>query len=176
MKLIRRKRQQDTLMRLVIGGLEIVNGLSALGGGLALLLGTYKDGVLIEAGGQARFPLQWLQDTPFSDYTVPALILTGVGGNSLIGAALVFTGRDEGLPVSFVAGLALSGFIVGEVILLKQPISQVEVLYFGLGMLIAGLAASFWITRDRRHRMYVKHTSGSVRMNTFTSRQRRYPS
>jgi len=69
------------LVRIVIGVPAAFNALSAIGGGIALLAGTSKDGVLIEAGGQARFPLEWLQDTPFSDYTIPALILTiGVGG------------------------------------------------------------------------------------------------
>ena len=82
------------LIRIVIGVPAAFNALSAIGGGIALLAGTYKDGVLIEAGGQARFPLEWLQGTPFSDYTIPALILTiGVGGSSLIAATLVFTGR-----------------------------------------------------------------------------------
>jgi hypothetical protein len=41
-----------------------------------MLLGTYKDGILIEAGGRGQFPLEWQQHTPFSDYTIPALILT----------------------------------------------------------------------------------------------------
>lgn len=45
-----------------------------------MLAGTHKDGVLVEAGGGAEFPLEWLQNTPFSDYTIPALILAiGVG-------------------------------------------------------------------------------------------------
>ena len=74
---------------------EAVIALSAIGGGIALLLGTYKDGVLIEAGGRGQFPLEWLQQTPFSNYTIPALILAiGVGGSSLIAAVLVFTGRE----------------------------------------------------------------------------------
>jgi hypothetical protein len=147
------------LVCIVIGVSAAFNALSAIGGGTALLAGTYKDGVLIEAGGQARFPLEWLQDTPFSDYTIPALILTiGVGGSSLIAAALVFTGRDEGIPVSAVAGLVTAGFIVGEVKLLRQGISWIEGLYFGLGLLIAGLATSFWMTRHRRHRSQIKHT------------------
>jgi hypothetical protein len=144
---------QHKLIRLSVGVLETCNALSAIGGGIALLLGTYKDGVLIEAGGQAIFPLKWLQDTPFSDYTMPALILAiGVGGSSLIAAVLVWTSREEGVLASLVAGLALSGFIVGEVVMLKQQISWVEALYFGLGLLISGLAAYLWMVEFRsRH-------------------------
>jgi len=147
------------LVRIVIGVPAAFNALSAIGGGIALLAGTYKDGVLIEAGGQARFPLEWLQDTPFSDYTIPALILTiGVGGSSLIAAALVFTGRDDGVLVSAVAGIVMAGFIVGEVKLLRQGISWIEGLYLGLGLGIAGLATGFWMTGHRRHRLQIKHT------------------
>lgn len=75
------KKRQHKLVRIAIGVPEAFNALSAIGYGIARLPGTYKDGVLIEAGGKARFPLEWLQNTPFSDYTVPALLLTiGVGG------------------------------------------------------------------------------------------------
>jgi hypothetical protein len=59
------------LARIAIGVPEAFTALSAIGGGIALLAGTYQDGILIEAGGRAQFPLEWLQRTPFSDYTVP---------------------------------------------------------------------------------------------------------
>ncbi len=29
----------------------------------------------IEAWGRGQFPLEWLHNTPFSDYTIPALVL-----------------------------------------------------------------------------------------------------
>lgn len=149
---------QHKLIRLAIGVPEAFNALSAIGGGIALLLGTYKDGVLIEAGGNARFPLKWLQGTPFSDYTIPALTLTiGVGGSSLLAAVLVFTGREEGVPASLIAGLAMSGFIVGEVVMLKQQLSWIEALYFGLGLLISGLAAFLLTTRRRSHSLQARH-------------------
>jgi hypothetical protein len=41
------------LTRIAIGVPEAFIALSAIGGGTALLLGKYKDGVLIEAGGRA---------------------------------------------------------------------------------------------------------------------------
>jgi hypothetical protein len=147
------------LARIAIGVPAAFIALSAIGGGIALLVGTYQDGVLIEAGGRAQFPLEWLQHTPFSDYTVPALILTmGVGGSSLIAAVLVFTGREEGVLASVVAGLILDGFIVGEVVMLKQGVSWIESLYFGLGLLISGLATSLWMAKHRRHHLQIRHT------------------
>ena len=147
------------LIRIAIGVPEGLIALSAIWGGIALLAGTYKDGVLIEAGGRAQFPLEWLQHTPFSDYTIPALILTiGVGGNSLIAAVLVFTGREEGVLASVVAGLIMAGFIVVEVVMLKQGISWIEGLYFGLGLAISGLATSLWMVEHRAHHLQIKHT------------------
>jgi hypothetical protein len=147
------------LVRIVIGVPAALNALSASGGGIALLAGTSKDGVLIEAGGQARFPLEWLQDTPCSDDTIPALLLTiGVGGSSLIAAALVWTSRDEGILVAAVAGLVMAGCIVGEIKLLRQRISWTLGLYGGPGLLIVGLATGFWMTGHRRHRLQTKHT------------------
>jgi hypothetical protein len=97
---------KHTLVRIAIGVLEGLIALSALWGGIALLLGTSQDGVLIEAGGRAQFPLAWLHNTPFSDYTLPALMLAiVVGGSSLIAAGTIFTGREGGILVSLVAGL-----------------------------------------------------------------------
>jgi hypothetical protein len=86
---------KHTLVRIAIGVPEALIALSAIGGDIIMPLGTYQDGVLREAGGGGQFPLEWLQHTPFSDYTIPALILTiGVGGSSLIAAVLVFTSNQ----------------------------------------------------------------------------------
>jgi hypothetical protein len=139
------------LVRIAIGVLAAFNALSAIGGGIVLLLGTYQGGVLIEAGGRGQFPLEWLQYTPFIDYTIPALILAiGVGGSSLIAAVLVFTGREEVVLASVVAGLVMAGFIIGEVLMLRQGVSWTEGLYGGLGLGIAGLATSLWMVEHRR--------------------------
>ena len=147
------------LVRIAIGVAEGFIALSAIGGGIALLLGTYQDGVLIEAGGRGQFPLEWLQNTPFSDYTIPALVLAiGVGGSSLIGAVLVFTGREEDVLASIVAGLIMAGYIAVEVVMLKQGISWIESLYFGPGLLISGLATSLWMVEHRAHHLQIKHT------------------
>ncbi|MEL6705455.1 MAG: hypothetical protein AAFP15_14380, partial [Bacteroidota bacterium] len=48
------------------------HGLTATGGGLAMLTGL------------ERFPAAWLRGTPFRTYTVPALLLTGVGVGGLV--------------------------------------------------------------------------------------------
>jgi hypothetical protein len=146
------------LIRIAIGMLEAFIALSAIGGGIVLLLGTYHDGILIEAGGRGQFPLEWLQNTPFSDYTIPALILAvGVGGSSLLAAVLVFTGREEGELASIAAGLIMAGFTVVEAVMLKQGVSWIVGLYFGLGLLISGLAAYLWMIEHRGHYFQTRH-------------------
>jgi hypothetical protein len=156
----RSKKMKHKLVRIAIGVPEAFIALSAIGGGIALLLGTYQDSVLREAGGGAQFPLEWLHNTPFSDYTIPALVLViVVGGSSLIAAVTVFTGREVGVLGSIVAGLIMAGYIVGEVVMLKQGVSWIEGLYFGLGLLICGLATYLWMIEHRPHHLQIKHIS-----------------
>jgi hypothetical protein len=90
---------QHKLVRIVLGVPSALNVLSAFGGGIARLSGTYKDGVLIEAGGQGQ----------------------------------------------------------GEVVMLKRRSSWTLGLYFGLGLLIAGLATSFWMSGHCRHYLQIKY-------------------
>ena len=150
---------KHTLVRIAIGVPEALIALSAIGGGIVMLAGTYQAGVLIEAGGRGQFPLKWLHNTPFSDYTIPALILAiGVGGSSLLAAATIFIGREIGVLASVSAGLIMAGYIVVEVVMLKQGVSWIEGLYFGLGLLISGLAAYLWMAKYRRHRFQIRHT------------------
>ncbi len=84
--------------------------------------------------------------------------MLGVGGSSLIAAVLVFTGREEGELASVVAGLIMDGYIVVEVVMLKRGVSWIEGLYFGLGLLICGLAASLWMAEQRRHHWQIRPT------------------
>jgi hypothetical protein len=145
------------LVRIAIAVPEALIALSASGGGIVMLGGTYQDGVLREAGGRGQFPLEWLHNTPFSDYTIPALILAiGVGGSSLLAAVTIFTGREVGVLASIVAGLIMAGYIVVEVVMLRQGVSWIEGLYFGLGLVISGLAASLWMVEDRRHHLQIR--------------------
>ena len=76
-----------------------------------------------------------------------------VGGSSLIAAGTVFTGREVGVLASLVAGLIMAGYIVVEVVMLRQGASWTEGLYFGLGLLISGLAAYLWRAEHRGHRL-----------------------
>jgi hypothetical protein len=130
-------------VRIASGLLTGFIALTAIGGGIAML------------AGADQFPLAWLQGTPFSDYTIPALVLeVVVGGSSLIAAVTVFRGHKSGARAAMVAGLIMVVFIVVEVLILKQlppgP-TPIEVFYFGLGVVIAGLGA-YLQGAAKRHR------------------------
>jgi hypothetical protein len=133
-------------LRIVIGLLTGFIALTAIGGGIALLVGAEAN----------RFPIEWLEGTPFKDYTIPALLLAiAVGGSSLGACVTTMTGRKVGTPASMLAGLIMMGYVVVEVLILKQvppgP-TPIEYLYFGLGLAIFLLAAYFWFAEYRQSR------------------------
>lgn len=129
-------------VRIAIGVLAGFIALTAIGGGIAILIGADE------------FPAEWLAGTPFRDYTIPALVLSiVVGGSSLVAAVTVWSGRRLGVLASMAAGLIMAGFIVVEVLILKQvpPGPTVtEGVYFGLGLALFGLASYLWTVETRR--------------------------
>jgi hypothetical protein len=123
-------------LRIAIGAITGFIALTAIGGGIALLSGA--------EGG--RFPLEWLQGTPFKDYTIPALLLAiAVGGSSLVACVIIFRNLKTGIISSLASGIIMVGFIVVEVFILKQTPpgpTPIEKMYFILGsstFLLAGL-------------------------------------
>lgn len=128
----------------VRSALVVVNAfvaLTAIGGGVALAAG-------LEAN---RFPLEWLQGTPFRSYLIPGLILAGVvGGSAAVAAVVTLRAPHAGGPASIVAGIALLGQITGEILLLNQPAwSKLEVFYFALGALMVALGLLLWRADQR---------------------------
>jgi hypothetical protein len=124
--------------------LEAFVGLTAVGGGIALATGAEGD----------RFPVSWLDGTPFDSYLVPGLILAIVVGGSAV-TALVACWRSSRLAgaATVFAALALSGQILGELVLLGQPEKPTAIEYVYLG--IAGVMAVFGILtlfRGRREK------------------------
>lgn len=131
-------------LRIAIGVMAGFIALTAVGGGAAMLVGAEAN----------RFPLEWLQGTPFKDYTIPALLLAiAVGGSSLSTCVLVFTKHKLSPLVSMAAGLLMVGYIIVEVLILKQvppgP-TPIEYLYFALGSALFVLAAYIWMAERRR--------------------------
>lgn len=139
---------KHTLVRITLFVLEVLAALGAIAGGLALLAGVI------------RFPLEQLQGTPFSSYTIPGLILAMVvGGSSLLGAATVFLHRELAVLCSAAAGLIFAGWIMGEVLLLGPFAITWQLPFFAWGLVIFGLAAYLWRSEYREHHLRIKHAS-----------------
>ena len=128
------------LLRWTLVGVDAFAALSTIAGGTELVTGL------------KRFPASWLQGTPFGDYTVPGLILgIVVGGSAAIATVMTIKSASAGSAASLIAGIILAGWIVGEVLLLNQPNpTLVEAVYFGVGALMASLAISLALPRERR--------------------------
>lgn len=109
--------------------------LTAIGGGVAMLTGL------------DRFPLGWLQNTPFTTYTLPALALILVGVGNLVALVAVLTLGKPGFLAAMVAGVLMVGFIVCEVWWLDQQPpgpTLTELVYLGLGAVTFGLGWYVW--------------------------------
>ena len=135
-------------VRIALAVIEVIIGLGAIGGGIAILTGAFDQ----------WFPLTWLQGTPFSDYTVPGLILLIViGGGMLLAAATIFTQQEWAVLLSAAMGLVMIGFEIFEVAIIDRhpdaivpsSLSQ-QALMSILGLVIFGLASYLWINEYRQ--------------------------
>ena len=109
-------------------GLNLFLGLTAVAGGAALLAGLIK------------VPLSALVGSPFTDFTVPAILLAAIiGGTSLLAAWLVHLRLSLGSQVSAVAGGAIIIFEIVEWNIIG--FAWLQAVYIVIGAAILGLAA-----------------------------------
>lgn len=128
--------------------LVVFGALTTVAGGIGLLMGAIP------------VSLDWLVDSPFRDYTIPALsLLILVGGSMLLAAATILTGRVIGVLASACAGLAMMIFEIVEALVIDRLTGGNDLLlalvlqsfFFVLGLAIAGLAFFLWRTELRGH-------------------------
>ncbi len=113
--------------------------------------------VLINGPDVIQMPLEWLRNTPFSDYTIPMLILViVVGGSSLVAAATVFIRREWSVLLSAAAGFMMVGFEVVQIALIQQ-LSWLQGLYLVFGVAIFAMAVYLWMTEYRRRHVDIRH-------------------
>lgn len=145
------------VMRIALVVIAAIVAVSAIDGGMALLRGAFDQ----------YLPVDWLAGTPFSDYTIPGLVLViVVGGSALLAAATAFIHREWALLVSIMAGLIMAGFEVVEIISLDSKVGAdlpmvlaLQLVYLVLGLAIVGLAGSLWMREYRNQRFHLRHAS-----------------
>ena len=143
------------VMRIATFVLVIFGALTTLAGGIGLLTGAIA------------VPLDWLESSPFVDYTIPGLALAIiVGGSMLLAAATIFTGREVGVLASGFAGLAMMIFEIVEAAVIDRyggswlsVALSLQAFYFALGLAIFVLAVTLWMTEFRSQHFPVKHIS-----------------
>jgi hypothetical protein len=90
--------------------------------------------------GAPGVPIEWLRDSPFSDYTIPSWILLVVVGGSLATAAVAVVGAWRVARISaLLAGAILLTWIAVQVAIIGY-VSWMQPATFAAGLLIIGLA------------------------------------
>jgi len=144
---------QHKPVRITLAVLEGFGALTAIAGGIALMM------------GEIQFPLAWLQGTPFSDYTIPGLVLfLVVGGGMLLAVATVFLQREGAVLISMAVGFFMMAFEVVEVASVDSKAGEalaiallLQVFYFVLGLATFGLATFLWWAEFRCHSFLSSH-------------------
>ena len=115
------------MVRYPLGGIETIIGLTALVGGVLMV---------IEPGGEALgLSLLWLGKTPFSDYAVPGLVLALLfGAGNLFGAFLAFMNYEFAGEVAGFLGMGMMVWVMMQVWLFI-PTSWIQPTFFTLGAL-----------------------------------------
>jgi hypothetical protein len=109
-------------------GFNLFLGVTAVAGGLALLLGWMS------------LPLSSLAGSPFPDYTIPAwLLVVAVGGTALAAAGLLAVRVERGIVASLVSGSAIITYEIVEWNVFG--FSVLLAVYIGIGAAILALAA-----------------------------------
>jgi hypothetical protein len=125
--------------RIALVVLEILMGLAAVGGGLALVV---TNGQVIE------MPVELLEGSPFRSYFIPGLVLLVVGITNLASSAAVLRRHRWGAPASMVVGIMWMGWFVVQVAVVGF-VSWQQPVYFAAGLLIILLAAPSLIGQYR---------------------------
>ena len=142
-------------LRITIFVLVVFGALTTLAGGIGLLTGAIA------------VPLEWLEGSPFVDYTIPGLALTIiVGGSMLLAAMTIFTGHEIGVLASGFAGLVMMIFEIVEAPVIDPYAGSslsvafsLQIFFFALGLVIFVLAAILWMIEFRSQHFPIKRIS-----------------
>lgn len=135
----------------ILIALDAFTGLTAAAGGVLLMV--RPDGSLLQMAPSALAMLT--QNSPFSDFLIPGMLLAGiVGGGMLSAATLLVKRRPYALETAMAAGAALVLFELTEWAAIGfMPLQAVE---GGIGLLVLGLAARRWVAATRPLRRAVR--------------------
>jgi hypothetical protein len=104
--------------------------------------------------GFMTIPVRALSGTPFTDFTVPALLLAiVVGGSALLAAGIASFGpRRFDAFATAVAGCITVGYLTVEIAMIGL-VAWPQVVWFMVGLLMIGLAALLWQAESHAPRL-----------------------
>ncbi|MFF1635296.1 hypothetical protein [Leifsonia sp. NPDC058248] len=109
-------------------------GLTAIAGGIALLVGSFAQ----TASGAIVPDRAFLGDSPFTSYVLPGLLLAVVVGGTHVLAAILIGRRSTAGPLAVtIAGFGLLIWIFVQMMFI--PFSILQALYFAAGLAELGL-------------------------------------
>lgn len=113
--------------------LQIFAALSAIAGGIGLV------------SGMIALPMDWLNNSVFSDYAIPGIILGAIVGGTQVAALIYAYGRQEAyLFATSIAGGVLMGWIIGELLVVGSADATMlayQLVYFLVGFVEFSLGA-----------------------------------
>jgi hypothetical protein len=119
-------QREGCFLAVGLGALQVLIGLGAVGGGLAM--------VLDPSGANLRMSVDWLSGTPFPDYLVPGIVLLALNGlGSLVGAVASFTRYRYAGDIAIALGAFLIVWILAQVWWIGLTF-WLQPLYFGFGV------------------------------------------
>lgn len=120
-------------IRIAVVGVDIFEAASGIIGAVGLVVG-FMD-----------IPVSVLSGTPFTDFTVPALLLgLIVGGSALVAAVITTFGPPRsGALASAVAGCITVGYLTVEIAMIGLA-AWPQVVWFLVGVVMIGLATLLW--------------------------------
>jgi hypothetical protein len=98
-------------------------------------------------------PMDWIEGSVFTDYTIPAIALGAVGILALAALVLTVVRPALGGPAAMVAGAAMIGFELVEIAVvgfslaeygIAEPVAWLQVVYIVIGALTAIVGAAVW--------------------------------
>lgn len=118
--------------RIALVTIDVLVAVLGIGGGIAT------------STGIDPFPQEWIAGTPFSTYVIPGIILTiVVGGTAALASVGMLRRLRWGPLASSFAGASMIGFLLGEIMILNQPVEPTvtEMVFFAIGsvMVLLGL-------------------------------------
>jgi hypothetical protein len=108
-------------------------------------------------------PMEWIEGSVFTDYTIPAIALGVVGALAIVALILTLMRPAWAGPAAVVAGLAMIVFELVEIAVvgfslaeygIGEPVAWLQVVYIVIGVLTALGGLGLWLaTADDRARL-----------------------